>query len=226
MAAQCVAPRAGGRAARSGSSLLLAAICPVLLLVVVFSFWSERSSTEEVTAFVGNQGSAGRTDTSVVARSAALKDRRLYGGITKKMYLERLQHRRWAAQFPSPRLFGYVEKWNDVAGEGLIMDQEKQQTYLVIRDEITRSYHKHASLQGGEFVEFFATDEMDEVSGFPLARNVSGPFGRYVKGCEEYRTRMLRHGSFPKRFQDEEKDYPTRRGEWYLKSNGAKRFKK
>ncbi|CAL1139641.1 unnamed protein product [Cladocopium goreaui] len=78
-----------------------------------------------------------------------------------------------------PRTFGYVLKWNDTAqnstadegcrkpqilqaGEGVVIDQEQTQKYLVIRDEIGKSYHNHATLQTTEFVEFFKTDEMDE----------------------------------------------------------------
>lgn len=134
-----------------------------------------------------------------------------------------MKHRRWAAQSKYPRIFGYVEKWDDRKGEGLIRDQEKKQTYLVIRDEIGRSYHNHKTLQRAEFVEFFASDEMDEMAGLPLALNVSGAFGEYVKGSEEYRTRMLRSGSFPKRWADTPDAYPIRDGEWYIKKRKVKK---
>mmetsp|Transcript_42853 Transcript_42853/g.118472 ORF Transcript_42853/g.118472 Transcript_42853/m.118472 type:complete len:264 (-) Transcript_42853:98-889(-) len=131
-----------------------------------------------------------------------------FKGSPRFKMLERLKHRRWAAQSKYPRIFGFVEKWDDRKGEGIIRDQEKTQNYFVIRDEITRCYHKHASLQRAEMVEFFATDEVDSVANLPLAKNVSGPMGEYVKGCEEYRSSMLRSGQFPKRFSDNDEDYP------------------
>ncbi|CAE7226685.1 msbA, partial [Symbiodinium sp. KB8] len=87
-----------------------------------------------------------------------------FEGTTRAKYLKRLRHRRWCAQFTYPRTFGYVLKWNDTAGEGVVIDQEQTQKYLVIRDEIGSSYHAHKTLQPAEFVEFFATDEMDEVT--------------------------------------------------------------
>eukprot|EP00439_Symbiodinium_sp_Y106_P023919 s4301_g2.t3 len=92
-----------------------------------------------------------------------------FEGTTRAKYLKRLRHRRWCAQFTYPRTFGYVLKWNDTAGEGVVIDQEQTQKYLVIRDEIGSSYHAHKTLQPAEFVEFFATDEMDEVTPKELA---------------------------------------------------------
>lgn len=138
-----------------------------------------------------------------------------YEGVSRSRYLRRLRHRRWCAQFEYPRTFGYVLKWNDTAGEGVVIDQEQTQKYLVIRDEIGKSYHNHATLQTTEFVEFFKTDEMDEVSGFPLAKNVTGPHGTYTKGSYEYREIMLRAGNFPKRWQDNFEDYDVKVGEWW-----------
>jgi len=148
-----------------------------------------------------------------------------FEGSPRFKLLERLKHRRWAAQSKYARIFGYVEKWDDRKGEGLIRDQEKKQTYFVIRDEIGRCYHKHASLQRAEMVEFFASDEVYEVAGLPMALNVSAAFGEYVKGCEEYRSRMLRTGQFPKRFMDAEEDYPDKTDEWYIKSDTWSKFR-
>jgi len=149
-----------------------------------------------------------------------------YDGTTKRQYLERLKHRRWAASFPHPRVFGFVERWDDEAGEGVIVDQEKTQKYLVIRDEIGRSWHNHKTLQRAEMVEFFATDEMDEVAKLPLAKNISGAFGRPVKGSQEYRDLMLT-GPFPKRFGDNYEDYEEARkvGEYYLQKKWRNAWK-
>eukprot|EP00929_Paragymnodinium_shiwhaense_P106313 TRINITY_DN715_c0_g2_i1.p2 TRINITY_DN715_c0_g2~~TRINITY_DN715_c0_g2_i1.p2 ORF type:complete len:226 (-),score=69.54 TRINITY_DN715_c0_g2_i1:104-781(-) len=144
-------------------------------------------------------------------------DRTKYDGATRKMFLKRLKHRRWAAQSKYPRIFGYVEKWDDEKGEGIVRDQEKTQNYLVIRDEIGRCYHNHKSLQRCEMVEFFASEEVDATYNLPMALNVSGPFGEHVKGCEEYRNRMLWTGQFPKRWSDNVEDFPDKKkGEWYI----------
>lgn len=140
-----------------------------------------------------------------------------YDGATKKQYIERLRWRREMSRNPYPRKFGYVEVWDDRVGEGLIRDQEKKQLYFTIRDEIGRCYHNHKTLQRAEFVEFFATDEIDEKMNLPFAKNVTGPLGEYVKGSEEYRIRMLRKGGFPKRWQDDEKEYLNRVGFYWLK---------
>eukprot|EP00434_Breviolum_minutum_P040560 symbB.v1.2.036041.t2/scaffold4980.1/size32161/2 len=96
------------------------------------------------------------------ARKAPFQKRTRFEGSTRKLYLRRLRHRRWCAQFEYPRTFGFVLKWDDKAGEGVVIDQEKTQKYLVIRDEIGNAYHNHKTLQVTEFVEFFKTDEMDE----------------------------------------------------------------
>ena len=140
-----------------------------------------------------------------------------YDGLRKRYYIRRLQHRRWAAQSKYPRIWGFVDKWDDVKGEGIIINQEKDQNYLVIRDEIGRSCHNHKTLQVLEMVEFFASDEMDSVAGLPLALNVSAPYGAYVKGSEEYRNVMLRNGPFPKKWQDTPEEYDWKRGEYWLK---------
>mmetsp|Transcript_37530 Transcript_37530/g.87182 ORF Transcript_37530/g.87182 Transcript_37530/m.87182 type:complete len:259 (+) Transcript_37530:68-844(+) len=142
--------------------------------------------------------------------------RKKYEGISKRRYLDRLRHRRWAAQSKFPRIFGYVEEWSDEKGEGIILDQEKKQQYFVIRDEIGRCYHNFKTLQRAEMVEFFASDEVDDEMNLPLAKNISGPYGRYVKGSEEYRNRMLMHGTFPKRWEDTPDEYPKKVGEWWL----------
>merc|ERR1719409_2529134 len=71
------------------------------------------------------------------------RERILYEGTTKRMFLRRLQHRRWCATFPYPRLWGFVMKWNDKTGEGTILDQEQKKRYLVTRDDISKSYHNY-----------------------------------------------------------------------------------
>merc|ERR1711862_914589 len=96
------------------------------------------------------------------------------------------------------------------------MHQEKAHMYFVIRDEIGRCFHNHKSLQRAEIVEFLGTDCVDAVAGLPLAMNVSAPFGRYVKSCQEYRDRMLRV-VLPKGWQDAPDEYPENIGEYYLK---------
>jgi len=142
-----------------------------------------------------------------------------YNGTTKKFYIQNLKHQKWVAESQYPRVFGYVEKWNDTSGEGIIRDQENTQKYLVIRDEIGRCYHNHKTLQRMEFVEFFATQEIDAVAQLPLALNVSGPLGSYVKGSEEYRNLMLAHPNFPKRWGDNYEEYTRKtEGEWYLRA--------
>eukprot|EP00437_Effrenium_voratum_P000036 CAMPEP_0181430900 /NCGR_PEP_ID=MMETSP1110-20121109/17963_1 /TAXON_ID=174948 /ORGANISM="Symbiodinium sp., Strain CCMP421" /LENGTH=225 /DNA_ID=CAMNT_0023554233 /DNA_START=40 /DNA_END=717 /DNA_ORIENTATION=- len=138
-----------------------------------------------------------------------------FEGTTRAKYLKRLRHRRWCAQFTYPRTFGYVLKWNDTAGEGVVIDQEQTQKYLVIRDEIGSSYHAHKTLQPAEFVEFFATDEMDEVSNMPMAKNVTGPHGNFLKTNRDYRELMLRSGTFPKRWEDTYDEYEKKVGEWW-----------
>mmetsp|Transcript_120473 Transcript_120473/g.302810 ORF Transcript_120473/g.302810 Transcript_120473/m.302810 type:complete len:253 (-) Transcript_120473:52-810(-) len=143
-------------------------------------------------------------------------ERPKWDACSKREYIRRLQHRRWAAQSEYPRIFGYVDKWDDEKGEGIITDQEKTQKYLVIRDEIGMCYHNYKTLQKAEMVEFFATDEMDEVAGLPLAKNVSGPLGTYVKTSEEYRHIMLRSGAFPKRWADNVEDFKFKTGEWWV----------
>jgi len=140
---------------------------------------------------------------------------RKWDGVDKRTYIARLQHRRWAAQSQYPRIFGYVLKWDDIKGEGIIIDQEKTQKYLAIRDEIGRCFHNYKTLQESEFVEFFATDEQDEMAGLPLARNVTGAFGRCVKTSQEYRDTMLRAGGHPKRWGDTPDEYEFKIGEWW-----------
>jgi len=140
-----------------------------------------------------------------------------YDGLRKRHYIRRLQHRRWAAQSKYPRIWGFVDKWDDVKGEGIIISQEKDQNYLVIRDEIGRSCHNHKTLQLLEMVEFFASDEMDSMAGLPLALNVSAPYGGYLKGSEEYRNVMLRNGPFPKKWMDTPEEYEWKRGEYWLR---------
>merc|ERR1711974_381815 len=135
----------------------------------------------------------------------------------RNAYIERLKHRRWAAQFPYPRIFGYVEQWDDRKGEGVIIDQEKTQRYFVIRDEIGKAWHNHKTLEILNVVEFFATDEVDEVMGLPLARNVTGMFGRPVKESQHYRDDMLAFGNFPKRWADNVEDYRYITSTYYTK---------
>mmetsp|Transcript_53021 Transcript_53021/g.134499 ORF Transcript_53021/g.134499 Transcript_53021/m.134499 type:complete len:320 (-) Transcript_53021:138-1097(-) len=134
-------------------------------------------------------------------REDTLQFRRL----SSRRYREMLQHRRWAADASSyPRIFGYVEDWDDTKGEGFVIDQEREQMYLVYRDEI-KARHNYKTLQNGEFVEFFATDEMDSVTNLPLAKTLTGPQGQYVKESEEMRA-MLRKIGFVKAFEDEKEE--------------------
>jgi len=86
---------------------------------------------------------------------------------------------------------------------------------VVVVDEFFEGPHGEGTAP--EFVEFFATDEIDDVAKLPLAKNVTGPFGEYVKGSEEYRIKMLKHGNFPKRWQDNYDEYENKVGEYYLK---------
>mmetsp|Transcript_131872 Transcript_131872/g.421918 ORF Transcript_131872/g.421918 Transcript_131872/m.421918 type:complete len:320 (+) Transcript_131872:72-1031(+) len=134
-------------------------------------------------------------------REDTLQFRRL----SNRRYREMLQHRRWAADSSSyPRIFGYVEDWDDTTGEGFVTDQEREQMYLVYRDEI-KARHNYKTLQNGEFVEFFATDEMDSVTNLPLAKTLTGPQGQYVKESEEMRA-MLRKIGFVKAFEDDKEE--------------------
>lgn len=139
-----------------------------------------------------------------------------WGGGSKRRWLARLRHQRQMANSPYPRLFGFVMSWDDQAGEGIILDQEKTQKYLVIRDEIWKCPHNHKTLQRAEMVEFFATDEIDDVSQLPLARNITGLGGLLTKTSEEYRTIMLSHTSFPKKWQDTYDEYVKKVGQYWL----------
>mmetsp|Transcript_48461 Transcript_48461/g.113417 ORF Transcript_48461/g.113417 Transcript_48461/m.113417 type:complete len:193 (+) Transcript_48461:38-616(+) len=120
-----------------------------------------------------------------------------------------------------PRKFGYVLEWNDLEKEGVIVDQEdREKKFLVIPDQITRSWRNHKSLQIFEMVEYTASDEVDAATDLPLAYEVTGPKNRRVKGSFFYNDRLLRTGSFPKRMQDDEEDTPQLRGrEWYDSKN-------
>lgn len=212
-----------GRSVLPGLLVVLSVVCAV---VYIFDFRSNtftgipggRSNSGLALTAQEGLAAAGQEDlTAVQAFKYKDGDRTKYDGATRKMFLERLKHRRWAAQSKYPRIFGYVEKWDDTKGEGIIRDQEKTKNYLIVRDEIGRSFHNHATLQRCEMVEFFASDEIDDVYQLPLALNVSGPFGRHLKGCEEYRNRMLWTGQFPKRWSDNIDDFPDKRaGEWYI----------
>mmetsp|Transcript_81410 Transcript_81410/g.143733 ORF Transcript_81410/g.143733 Transcript_81410/m.143733 type:complete len:146 (-) Transcript_81410:329-766(-) len=86
---------------------------------------------------------------------APVEKRLRFEGTTKRLYLHRLRHRRWCAQFPYPRRFGFVWNWNDRAGEGIIKEAETKQKYLVIRDEIGACQYNHKTLACAEMVEFF-----------------------------------------------------------------------
>jgi hypothetical protein len=236
MAAVVPSPKVDARR-RGPLVLLLGAVAAVLVL----SFRSQTAGTGAAAplqdAFVGGAAPAVNAvpaqslttrharplvrpiDFGESVRKIWAKEKKLkYDGATKAQYLRRLRWRREMSRSPYPRRWGYVEAWDDRVGEGLIRDQEyTKKLYLVIRDEIGRCYQNYKTLQRAEFVEFFATDEIDEEKKLPLARNVTGPLGEYVKGSEEYRIRMLRKGNFPKRWADNEEEYPNRVGQYYLK---------
>jgi len=114
-------------------------------------------------------------------------------------------------------------KWNDKAGEGIILDQEQKKSYLVVRDDISKSYQNYKTLQKFAFVEFFATDEVDSVSHLRMAKNITGMHGTYVKPSQQYTELMLRKGGFPKRWADDPEDYKDikKTGEFYM----SKRWK-
>lgn len=144
-----------------------------------------------------------------------------YGGIPRMEYLKRLRHRRWAAKYKWPRTFGYVEKWSEDFREGIVIDQERTRTYIVRPEDISACYQNHKTLQRAEFIEFFATDQMAksniDLRERPLALNVTGAYGTYVKGSEEYINRMRRNkGEFPGRWKDDEKELPLQHKYWFL----------
>lgn len=122
-----------------------------------------------------------------------------------------------------PRTLGYVYRWNDVWGEGQIMDQDnKTQKYFVIRDDIQKCYHNYKSLRVGSWVEFYATKEFDSTSGLFMAKNITGAFGIPVSECEDFLHRLKRKGNFPGRWKDEENPeytYPRKIGEWWTYFN-------
>ncbi|CAK8998929.1 unnamed protein product [Durusdinium trenchii] len=190
----------------------------LLSLAAATVVWSFARAGGSLDTFVAGTADHVVRDVQVsmkAGRSIPAEQKYRFEGATRRLYLRRLRHRRWCAQFQYPRTFGYVLKWNDTAGEGIVIDQEQTQKYLVIRDEIGAAYHKHATLQVTEFVEFFKTDEMDEESGLPLAKNVTGPHGANTKGSQDYREIMLRSGNFPKRWEDTYDDYEKKVGEWW-----------
>ncbi|CAE8586616.1 unnamed protein product [Polarella glacialis] len=202
-----------------------------LLLILGASFFCFFSGEGNETTFTGGSlsswtgslNSLAAPDRQIASESkvamgvVGITEARLrYDGTTKHEYLRRLKFRRECAGIQYTRKFGYVMKWDDKTGEGVVIDQEQTQKYLVIRDDITKCYHNHKTLGRAEFIEFFATDEMDEVAGLPLAKNVTGAHGGYVKGSEEFRNVMLDHGTFPKRWKDEYSTYEKKVGEWYL----------
>jgi len=214
---------------------------PLALLLVVSAVWtlamlSSGSPAGHDQAYTGNALAGASTWHTARERNVGLKaqgpsqtskamsynlgiipQNKKYDGLRKRHYIRRLQHRRWAAQSKYPRIWGFVDKWDDVKGEGVIISQEKDVNYLVIRDEIGRSNHNHKTLQLLEMVEFFASDEVDGVAGMPLALNVSAPYGACVKGSEEYRNVMLRNGPFPKKWADTPEEYEWKRGEFWLR---------
>lgn len=145
---------------------------------------------------------------AIEERNRKARERKVWEGIQKAEQLHRLRHQKWCAASPFPRKFGFVEAWDDKKGEGIVSSQEDHnERYLVIRDEITRCTFNHKTLDIMEFVEFFATDEMDAVANLPLAKNVTGPMGTFTKSSEDYRIAMLRHGDFPKKWQDTPEEY-------------------
>ncbi|CAE7422885.1 unnamed protein product [Symbiodinium natans] len=125
------------------------------------------------TLAVGHLNVCRGSESTFVDGFSSVQAAQRFEGTTRAKYLRRLRHRRWCAQFEYPRTFGYVLKWNDKAGEGVVIDQEQTQKYLVIRDEIGASYHAHKTLQVAEFVEFFATDEMDEASVYTVQFSIA-----------------------------------------------------
>merc|ERR1711924_244499 len=94
--------------------------------------------------------------------------------------------------------------------------------YTVMRDDISRCCHDHKTLQRAEMVEFFATSDEHETTGLPIAKDVTGPLGAYLKTSYEYREIMLREkgAGFPKRWTDdhEELGYVRKVGEWWTKA--------
>lgn len=156
---------------------------------------------------------------AIEERDRRRRDRKVWAGLQKPEVLERLRHQKWAAASAFQRKFGYVEKWDDKKGEGIVASQDDHgEKYLVIRDEITRCAHNHRTLDILEFVEFFATDEMDDVAKLPLAKNVTGPFGQLTKSSQAYRDAMLKSGAFPKKWQDTPEEYAWMRKstEWWM----------
>eukprot|EP00913_Durusdinium_trenchii_P011551 g10845.t1 len=122
----------------------------LLSLAAATVVWSFARAGGSLDTFVAGTADHVVRDVQVsmkAGRSIPAEQKYRFEGATRRLYLRRLRHRRWCAQFQYPRTFGYVLKWNDTAGEGI---------------EIGAAYHKHATLQVTEFVEFFKTDEMDE----------------------------------------------------------------
>merc|ERR1719352_1572117 len=119
-------------------------------------------------------------------------------------------------------MYGYVERWNDAFGLGTIFDQERTQEYVVMRPDIFRDHWNYKTLQELEFVEFFASDLIDQKTGLPIAKMVTGPDGLEVLGSYAYRARMLKSGNFPKPGQDEGQwAYPRNRVFWQKLSGQA-----
>ncbi|CAE7537085.1 unnamed protein product [Symbiodinium natans] len=150
---------------------LLAAVG--LLLWKLSEAGSESTFVDGFSSVQAAQRKASETQVHMQALRVPAEKKHRFEGTTRAKYLRRLRHRRWCAQFEYPRTFGYVLKWNDKAGEGVVIDQEQTQKYLVIRDEIGASYHAHKTLQVAEFVEFFATDEMDEASVYTVQFSIA-----------------------------------------------------
>ncbi|CAE7384937.1 unnamed protein product [Symbiodinium necroappetens] len=49
----------------------------------------------------------------------------------------------------------------------------------------------------------------------PMAKNVTGPHGNFLKTNRDYRELMLRSGTFPKRWEDTYDEYEKKVGEWW-----------
>eukprot|EP00930_Biecheleria_cincta_P004803 TRINITY_DN105733_c0_g1_i1.p1 TRINITY_DN105733_c0_g1~~TRINITY_DN105733_c0_g1_i1.p1 ORF type:complete len:251 (-),score=33.10 TRINITY_DN105733_c0_g1_i1:74-748(-) len=197
---------------------------PLLLLLAGSAVLMLGSDSRPSAGFVSGLPDANRdVQVGMAAYKIDVRKRLLYEGTTKRLYLRRLQHRRWCATFPYPRIWGFVMKWNDKTGEGIILEQEKKRNYLVIRDDISKSYHNYKTLMKFSMVEFFATDELDSKTKMLMAKNVTGMHGTYVKSSQEYIELMLRKGNFPKRWKDDPEDYKDIKkvGEYYLNPKWA-----